>query len=222
MTSVFVVRPEPGNAGTLAAARALGLAAEGWPLFEVRALDWSPPEEPVDAILASSANAFRQGGAGLNALRHLAVHAVGETTAQAARAAGFAVAATGGGGLQELVSRFGPARLLRLAGRERVTLTPPPGVTLTERVVYASEPVPIPAALAARLAHGGTVLLHSALAAEHFARECRRLGIPRAELSLAAIGRRVAAAAGSGWRTAASAPCPDDAALLALAAQLCQ
>jgi uroporphyrinogen-III synthase len=57
---------------------------------------------------------------------------------------GLAIAGTGEGGLQTLLNTIPPCRLLRLAGAERVALTPPPGVVLEERITYASEPQPCP------------------------------------------------------------------------------
>ena len=66
------------------------------------------------------------------------------------------------------------------------------------------------------------VLLHSAEAARHFGGECDRLGIDRAGVHLAALGDRIAAAAGPGWAGCAIADRPDDAALLATALNLCQ
>lgn len=224
MRGVIAIRPEPGCAATVAAARAKGLEAEGYPLFAVRPLDWDLPTEGHDALLVGSANALRHGGPKLTQLRHLPVYAVGETTAKAARDAGSSIAASGVGGLKDLLDQLNPAHrsLLRLAGRERVALNAPPGVIVSERVVYASEPLAMPPELARRLSGGGVVLLHSAAAAGHFAAECDRLGIARGGIVLAAIGPRVAEAAGAGWRAVESAPEPTDAALLALAAGLCQ
>jgi uroporphyrinogen-III synthase len=65
------------------------------------------------------------------------------------------------------------------------------------------------------------VLLHSAVAARHLAAECDRLGIPRAAIALAALGQRIAAAAGEGWRELRAAAAPRDATLLALARDMC-
>lgn len=224
MTVLHVIRPEPGCGATVATARVLGLDARGAPLFEVIPRQWSLPDGAFDAIVAGSANAFRHGGANLTPLRHVPVLAVGESTAQAARAAGFSVASTGSGGLQELLDQLEPThcRLLRLAGAERIKLDPPMGAEMVERVVYASEPLPMPDNLAETLRGGGIILLHSAAAARHFAAECDRLAIPRECLSLVAIGPRVAAAAGKGWRDIANANEPSDAALLALARSMCQ
>ena len=66
------------------------------------------------------------------------------------------------------------------------------------------------------------VALHSAEAARHFALECQRLKIDRIQIALACIGARVSEAAGTGWAKVRSAPSPDDTALLALAAEMCQ
>lgn len=222
MTRLIVIRPEPGCSATVAAARALGLAAEGWPLFTVEPKDWELPDPAhFDALLIGSANALRHGGPGLAALAALPAYCVGAATAEAARAAGFAVAATGQGGLQPMLGQLAPThrRLLRLAGRERVELTLPPGVSLTECVVYASNPQPLPAQLEPE---GAVVALHSAEAARHFAAECDHAGLSRACIALATIGPRVTAAAGSGWASVVTADSADDAALLAQARALCQ
>ena len=96
MTRVLVLRPEPGASATVDRARAMGLDAVATPLFEVEPLDWDVPEASgFDGVLLTSANALRHGGDGLQALRGLKAYAVGDATAQAAREAGFDVAATG-------------------------------------------------------------------------------------------------------------------------------
>jgi uroporphyrinogen-III synthase len=221
---LFIIRPEPGCTATAAAARALGLDVTAAPLFTIQPCAWTPPPGCFDAIIAGSANAFRHGGAGLDGLRGLPVLAVGPSTAEAARAAGFAVASTGKGGLQELLDRHsGDFReLLRLSGRDRVGLNPLPGLRVTECIVYASEAAPMPGQVAEALRKGGVAALHSAIAARHFAAECNRLGISRGGITLAVIGPRVADACGTGWAAIACAETPDDTALLALAQVLCQ
>ncbi|MEO7248160.1 MAG: uroporphyrinogen-III synthase [Novosphingobium sp.] len=224
MIPLVVIRPEPGGSATVQAARAAGLEAHGFAMFTLAPRDWTPPDaREVDALLIGSAAAIRHGGEALEALRHLPVHAVGETTAQLARTAGFAVASIGSGGLQHMLETILPGtRLLRLAGEERVPLTPPRGVTLIERVVYASAPLPMPVALARLLTSQAVVLLHSGASARHFAAELDRLQIPRDHVHLAALAPRIAEAAGLGWASCQSAENPSDAALLALARQLCQ
>jgi uroporphyrinogen-III synthase len=225
MLPLIVIRPEPGCTATVSAARVAGLDPHGFPLFAVVARSWQAPlPGEYDALLLGSANALRAAGPGLGAVRHLPAYCVGEATASAARDAGLTVAAVGRGGLQAALATLGPVhrRLLRLAGEERVPLTLPAGVTMTERVVYASRAQPMPAELAALLARPALVALHSGEAAHHFAAECVRLGLRRALHSLCVLAPRVASAAGQGWREVAVAGEPSDAALLALARQMCQ
>lgn len=219
------MRPEPGATATAVQARNQGLDARTFPLFAVHPLPWQPvPREDVDAVLLGSANAVRHGGAALALYRGLPAYAVGEKTADAARAAGFLVEATGRGGLQQVLGEVSPdhRRLLRLAGRERVDLIIPCGIAITAREVYASEPLAMPPLLAAQLGEPALVLLHSGEAAAHFARLCDRAGIDRGRIALAAIGPRVAERAGQGWAALRCADTPDDATLLALAAQMCE
>jgi uroporphyrinogen-III synthase len=222
---LIVIRPEPGAQATCLAAQALGLEAEAFPLFAVRPLGWdAPAREDIDALLLGSANALRHGGPEIERYRGLPAYAVGETTAEAARDAGLDVVLTGTGGLQGLLGRIDPAhrRLLRLAGRERVSLEIPAHFSVLTREVYASEALPMPATLAARLSAPCLVLLHSGEAARHFARLCDQSGIARAGIHLAALAPRIAEAAGNGWATLATAPTANDSALLALARELCQ
>lgn len=224
MIPLVVIRPQPGADTTAAAAAALGLDARVFSLFAIAPVPWDPPvPAEIDALLIGSANAVRHAGPALAAFRDKPVYAVGHATAAAARSAGLAIAAQGSGGLDRVLAGVtGHRRLLRLAGRENVALHPPPGIELVERIVYASEPLPLPAALARLLRSPAVILLHSAVAATHFSDECDRLAVARARLSLATIGPRVTAACGTGWAQIATAATPDDAALLARARQLCQ
>jgi uroporphyrinogen-III synthase len=221
---VVAIRPEPGCSATVDGGRAAGLEIEGHPLFEIRPLAWQPPPaQAVEALLLGSANAVRHAGAGLEAFRAKPVYAVGEATAAAAEAAGFAVAAAGKGELQALVDTIvPPLRLLRVTGAEHVALVLPAGIAVETCVAYESVPLPLSGNLAERLSQGALVLLHSAAAARHFAAECERCGIARSAVALAALGPRIAAAAGEGWRELRAAPEPREAALLALAAEMCQ
>jgi len=215
---LVVVRPEPGCASTLAAARAMGLRALACPLFTVGPVAWRAPDPAdFDGLLIGSANVLRHGGEQLARLRGLPVHAVGETTGAAARAA-----AVGAGGLQPVLDALPPGtRVLRLAGAERIVLAPPAGVSMTECTVYAALPVPMPRELASLATSGAVVALHSAGAACQLSAELARLGLPRDRLALVAIGPRVAAAAGDGWATVSIADRADDSALLAKARDMC-
>ncbi len=178
------------------------------------------PEPTFDAILAGSANAFRHGGKKLAKLTHLPVYCVGRATADAARDAGFGVAAIGQGGLQVLLDKIEPGtRLLRLAGEERVTLEIAQGVQIEERVVYRTCPQELSRG---HLPVNGVIALHSGAAARHFADEVARLGVDRSEIVLLALGPRIAECAGEGWGAIHIGAAPDDSALLAMAQALCQ
>lgn len=225
MIPLVVIRPEPGCQATERVALALGLPVHACPMFKVRPLAWELPDAAsFDALLLGSANAVRHAGAALRHFRAKPAYAVGRTTADAATRAGLAVTASGTGGLQSLLPRILPAhrRLLRLAGRERVPLDLPAGISVIEREVYVLDPLPMPPELAALLAEPAIVALHSAEAARHFTAECERLGLDRTKIRIAALGPRIAAAAGQGWRALAGARAPNDTALLALAQQMCQ
>ena len=217
---ILAIRPQPGLDDTLRAGAALGLTLRGAPLFEIRPVGWNAPDpDEFDALLVGSANAFRHGGPQLDLFRDLPVHAVGKTTAAAAEAAGFTVDAIGTGGLQGLLdTRTGPLAYLRLAGRERVVLDPPTGITIAERVVYESVALELDPAMIDGV---DLVLIHSAEAARHFRGECERLGIDIAGLRIACLGPRIAQAAGLGWAQVATASQPDDPHLLALARDMC-
>jgi len=225
MVPLVIIRPEPGNAASVAAARQLRMETHGFPLFEIAPKSWEAvPPGQFDAMLVGSAQVFRQAGRGLGALRDLPVYAVGETTAQAACEAGFTIAATGTSNMQGLLAVLDPAhrKLLRLAGEERVALTLPKGVSMEERVVYASHARPFPPELIELLREPAIIALHSAEATRHLAAQCVGHGIKRARLRIAAMSNRIAAAAGDGWGEVAVATYPEEKALLALARQMCQ
>ena len=221
---IFAIRPEPGLQATLQAARDLGLAIIGRPLFEVHPVGWNAPDPAdFDALLVGSANAFRHGGAALEKFVSLPVHAVGEATAEAAREAGFTVAHIGEGGLQTVVDAAKtPVRFLRLAGADHVDIDMPKGVQVKPVVVYDVRAIPLTGGDEISLrASDSLVLLHSAAAARHFASEVDRRGLDRAALSLACLGPRIAKAAGKGWKRVKTPPQPSDAALLELARDMC-
>jgi uroporphyrinogen-III synthase len=114
-----------------------------------------------------------------------------------------------------------PCHLLRIAGEEHVPLTPPDGVTFAEVIAYRSVPLPLDPQAELLASRDALVLLHSAATARHFAAECDRLGLARAGITLAALGPRIADAAGAGWGAVYTADRPDEAALLQLAFDLC-
>jgi uroporphyrinogen-III synthase len=216
---LLILRPEPGASETAARARELGLEPVVAPLFEVRPLDWEPPEPGAyDAVLLTSANAARHGGPALKPLLTLPCWTVGEATAAAARAVGFADVRTGpgdGGALAEAALKAGVRRALHLHGRDHVPLSRR-GLAVEGRAVYAAEAVSsLPAA--ANLPGEVVALIHSSRAGALFA----SLSPRREKVALAAISPAAAAAAGSGWADVAVAPEPRGEALLELAAKLC-
>jgi uroporphyrinogen-III synthase len=215
MRRVLVLRPEPGASATADKARERGLNAIAVPLFTVQPVAWeAPAPRRFDALLLTSANALRHGGEGLQALRGLEVYAVGEATAQAARDAGFNVAATGDAGVDHLLGSIRPdLKLLHLCGADRAAPNLAPQA-ITPVKVYRSMPLPAPDLSSA----GGSVaLVHSARAGARLA----ELVNDRSSIAVAAISAEAADAAGGGWRVVVMADQPSDAALLALAASLC-
>lgn len=212
MRRLVILRPEPGASASVAKAAARHLYAIAVPLFVVQPIVWALPDDgPWDGIAATSANAFRHGGPGLQKLASLPVYAVGEATATAARAAGFSIASAGDGGAEELALRLPDGRLLHLCGADFRAI---PGTTAIP--VYRSVAIDPPPALANL--EGAVVAVHSPRAGARLA----ELVGERRSIALAAISGAAAEAAGIGWAEVAVADMPRDDALLALAQRLCQ
>lgn len=223
---LFVFRPEPGLSVTLETAASLGLDALGCPLFEIAPVEWAAPSsDNFDGLLAGSSNAFRHAGPQLDRLVKLPVYAVGEATAESAREKGFIVSRTGQGGLQSLLDGLvgREMRFLRLAGEAGIELLSPEGVRIDTCVVYRTVPLEItPDIGKAMRKDGGVALLHSGEAATRLLESCKRLGIDRSVITIAALGPRIAALAGEGWESVHVSDQPRDAELLAMAQALCQ
>lgn len=209
---LLILRPEPGASETAARAREMGLDPVVAPLFAIRPMIPAPIDAAAhEAVLLTSANAARHAPAGLEALP---CFAVGERTAAAAAAAGFADVRTGpadGGAAAAMMAQAGVGRALHLCGRDHLAVEAP-GVAIERRAVYASETLP------GRRFHGPAVaMIHSPRAGARFA----ELAGDRAGIAVAAISAAAAAAAGEGWAAKAVAAAPRDDALLELAAKLC-
>lgn len=214
MKSLLVLRPEPGNSATATRARAMGLEIVQCPLFAVEPVAWSAPDAGrFDALLLTSANALRHGGSELAKLRQLDGVAVGETTAAAARDAGFRIADVGTSGVEALLERLpGEQRLLHLTGADHHRATSRHAIETI--VAYRSVALP-----ARSLPTGPCVaLVHSARAGSRLA----ELVTDRSTIAIAAISPAAASACGGGWDALEAAGQPCEAALLALAARLCQ
>lgn len=209
---LLILRPQPGGSETAARALAMGLEAVLAPLFATTGIAGPPVDSRrYDAVLLTSANGARYappGAAGLPCF------AVGESTAAAARAAGFGDVRTGpcdGAAAAAMMAAAGARRALHLCGREHHAVEAP-AVEIERRVVYAAEPV-----AHERFEGPAVAMIHSARSGARFA----ELAGDRAAIAVAAISPAAAAAVGEGWAAKAVAAAPRDQALLELAAQLC-
>lgn len=225
MSAIITIRPDLGSAATIRSAEQKGMKVTAFPMSQIGAVEWDAPNaDDYNGLLIGSANAIRFGGEQLKLFQWKPVFAVGAATADSAREAGYQVKMAGQGGLQALINKL-PAdtklRLLRIAGRNHVAINVPKGVEVDIRIAYEAIDKPMPDELAAILRGDAVVLLHSAGSATHFRSECERLGIDLGGISLAALGPRIAEAAGTGWADIRFAPQPHETALLALAADMC-
>lgn len=222
MRPLVILRPEPGASRTAARAAALGLTAQVHPLFAPRALDWTPPAaDRFDALLLTSANAVRLAGARLTDYRNLPAYAVGRMTADALTQAGFADVIIGDRDASAIAGRIaadGHRTVLHLAGR---TVAPmDAGPLRVERVAVYEMVRTQDDGLAARLAAGSILLVHSPRAGELLAE--RVATGQRTSLHLIAISPGALAACGGGWASAQAPESPDDERMLALAVRLCE
>lgn len=215
MRRVLVLRPEPGASATVERARRQGLDAVAVRLFEIEPLEWEAPDPGAfDGLLLTSANAVRYGGDGVQKLRGLPVYAVGEATADAARDAGFEIAATGDAGVDRLLGSIeGDLHLLHPCGEDR-RAPADSRRRITSISVYRARPIEEPDLSAAKCA---VALIHSPRAGGRFA----ELVSERESVAIAAISAAAAQSVGSGWGGVETAEQPSDDALLALAARLC-
>lgn len=219
MRRLFLFRPKPGARHSADRARTMGLDAVLVPLFEIEPLDWRVPNPAdFDAMLLTSANAVRHCGNGIDSLRGLPVYCVGEATALAANLAGLGVASVGKAGVDELLSTISPGtRLLHLCGEDR---REPANQNHSIRAVpvYRAAATELPTELSDL--RGGVAAVHSPRAAKRLA-ELVGANV-RATVRVAAISAAAGEAAGPGWKSVEAASEPNDAALLALCARLCE
>ena len=223
MTTVIVLRPQPGADSTARKARTMGLAPHILPLFEARPVDWvAPPADDFDALLLTSANAARLGGDGLCAYTHLPIYAVGPATAAAIRTRGVERLVEGTGDGSAIAARIvadGHRAVLHLGG---TTLAPMESGSLhmTRIAVYSMAAAVPPPDLAGAVPPGAILLVHSPRAGGRLAAL-----VPderRGALHLVAISPAALAACGTGWASGQSADRPLDEEMLALAARLCE
>ena len=221
--AVLILRPQPGADETARRARAIGLEPVTAPLFTVAPVAWEAPDPAgFDALMLTSANAPRHAGPALDRFRGLAAFAVGEATAAAAEATGFADVRSGpadAAALARMIAEAGFRKVFHPCGADHVE-PDASGLEISSVPVYAATPTErLPDAAAAALDRDALVLLHSPRAAARFA---ALIGGRAGRVRIAAISDAAAAAAGDGWRSVEIAAAPRDHALLELAAKLCQ
>jgi len=228
---VVVTRPQADGARTAAALEARGHEVLLAPLLQVERVAanlsgaWS-------GVIVTSANApGALDDAAKAALLGLPIYAVGQRSAEAARAAGFTDVACADGDARDLVrliaQRQIPAKapLLYLAGEDRaadlVQALAVRGLATELRVVYRAVTLPFPPELEAALEAGDVeaVLHFSRRSAQSYVAGARDAGIADQALAVLhyCLSEQVAEplrAAGAG--KVAVAPRPDEAALIAL------
>ncbi len=214
MRPILVIRPEPGNAATVARLNARALDVIALPLFEKSACDWVAPD-PGDftGLLITSASAIALAGPQLARFVALPVHAVGPASARAAEAAGFNVATVGENDVNALLDGIGGGEhLLHLRGEDAIS-----SGCAGERIVYASRQIVHLPRIDTSFALRPIILAHSARAA---AAVSALAGEMRSLATLVAISENTAAAAGLGWEAVAIVREPRDEAMIDLAEQL--
>jgi uroporphyrinogen-III synthase len=165
----LITRPVEDAASLAAAIAARGIVPLVEPLLEIRHLPNVVPDlAGVQALLVTSANGARAFAAA-SPRRDLPVFAVGDRTAQAARALGFAEIASAGGDVADLAAlvaaRLAPAdgALLHAAGSvtagDLAFRLGAAGFTLRRAVLYAAAPVAALSATAAAALRDGSVAL---------------------------------------------------------------
>ncbi|UVO55040.1 uroporphyrinogen-III synthase [Sphingomonas sp. SUN039] len=235
---VLIVRPAPGNEATAEAVAAMGLEPVVVPLFEIVPLAWEAPDPAIfDAVVMTSANAARHGGAGLAHFTHLPLFAVGEATGEAARAVGFGDVRIGLGDAADLADLVVQAeqgtvplgtvppqakrgqsprgqslvQILHLTGSDHRSI--PTEASMTVVTVYESRVLTPSAPLNADIA-----LVHSPRTGSRLA----ALTSDRASIRIVAISPAAAAACGSGWAAVHIADIPREHAMLATLALVCE
>jgi uroporphyrinogen-III synthase len=208
---VLIVRPAPGNAATARAVRALGLEPGIVPLFEIVPLAWPVPDpDRFDAVVMTSATAARLGGEGLARFVHLPLFAIGEATGKAAQAAGFVQVKCGNADVAALAPLL-PARVLHLTGVDHRAIPGPAEVTVIPvyeaRELNPSEPL-----------RADVALIHSPRAGNRLA----ALAGERRATRIVAISAAAAAACGTGWAAIDIASVPNEHAMLACLARVCE
>ena len=219
---VLICRPHPGADTTAKRVETLGMDAIVYPLFSVEPLTWAAPApESFDAIMLTSANALRHGGDAVKQYASLPAFAVGDATAEAAEKAGFQDIRICGPNAQALITSIhnaGYTNVLHLSGHH-VRPYDPKGLNIVRLPVYHAADAGDAAGLAAHLTHAPIVLVHSPRAGERLV--ALTTSEQRQSIPVIAISGTALEACGGDWKSAQAAEEPSDAAMLALAWQIC-
>jgi uroporphyrinogen-III synthase len=201
---ILVTRPEPGASRTAERLRNAGFEAVVLPLTRIERLPFELPDGPFDGLVVTSAQALAV--VNVSYFAALPVVAVGDTTANAARQAGFKLIETGLGSVESVValaaSTFEPnSRLLYLCGKVRrpelETLLRQAGFSIVAAETYNAQPLKHqPGKLAGILGDKpfDAVILLSAVAAELFNQHVSKPQFSNA--LLVCFSQRIADAAG--------------------------
>ncbi len=218
---LWVTRTEPGARATAERLAAMGHAPVVAPLLRIEPLAPVLDLDGVAALTFTSPNGV-EAFARLSPRRDLPVFAVGDATAAAAAAAGFAAARSAGGDVHDLTELIAGARppgpVLHAGAREPagdlVGALGRRGISARTVAVYAAVPAPGEAGLQA-LAEGRLdgVLIHSPRAARRLVEAAPHArNLPAYCISPAATAPLIDA----GFDRAVAAPFPDEASLLKL------
>jgi len=225
---VLITRSEPAATRTAA-----GLLARGHKVWKVPLLRIEPVEADLSGdwsgVIVTSANA--PAAAKENpALLKLPAFAVGERSAEAARAAGFANVSSAGGDVRDLLCvlrerKTANAPLLYLAGEDRaadlVGELAANGIAADMRIVYRAVTAPFPDTLVAALESGDVqaVVHFSKRSAENYLAGAVEADIAEAALKVRhyCLSAQVAAPLqAAGAKRVAVAPHPEEATLIEL------
>ena len=229
---VVITRPQPAAERTAEA-----LAARGHDVWVVPLMQVEPADADLSGdwggVIVTSANAPAAiaGNPEREGLLALPLLAVGQRSAEAARAAGFTEVTSAGGDVRDLLRALTTRRLdkvaplLYLAGEDRaadlIAELAAHGIAAEMRIVYRAATAPFPPELVAALEAGDVqaVLHFSKRSAENYVAGARAAAIAEQALSVRhyCLSAQVAAPLqAAGAKRVAVAPRPEEAALIEL------
>ena len=230
---LLITRPQPEADALQQRLQGMGIACLVQPLLDIRFLDAKLPAAPPQALLATSANGVRAlARHGQYPRRTAPLLAIGAATARQARQAGFAPVWSGSGDAESLLAlaeqhcRQQAGELLHLCGRHVAVdiagQLQNRGFRARRLVLYeAVAAASLDAAVADALGHGriDAILLYSRRTAQVWESLLRAAGLQehcRAITAYCLAPSAAEAAAALPFRRIATAPRPDEEALLAL------